>query len=154
MGFFGDEKREKRQLDRIEAKENALLAEEDMILELSHQILDHLKPKLSYIKLAIGGKMPIGPQTLNVGDKKTLSVLGFDQFGQPFSIDFTQNPVTFTDDNEAVLQDTPGSTVTDPVTALSAGTANVTATCAGFGDTETYTVIDPPRLSSIKISLD
>ena len=149
------ERQEHEQLDRIEAKENCLLAEDDLILELEHKILDKLQPRLSYIKLAIGGKMPVGPATLTVGDKKTLSVLGFDQNGAPFAIDFTANPVTFTDDNETVLQDTAGSTVTDPVVALAVGVANVGATCAGFSDTEAVTVVAAaPVLSSIKILID
>ena len=147
---------EKKRLREIEDKENILIAEDDLILELEHQILAKLSPKLSYIKLTLGGnKMPVGPQTLTVGDKKTVSVLGFDQYGAPFAIDFTANPVTFTDDNEAVLQDTSESTVTDPVTALAPGVANVGGTCAGFTDTEAYTVVAAlPKLSSIKISLD
>ena len=99
--------------------------------------------------------MPVGPATLTVGDKKTLSVLGFDQNGAPFAIDFTANPVTFTDDNQAALADTPGSTVTDPVTAIAVGVANVGATCAGFSDTEVVTVVAAaPLLSSIKVSID
>ena len=99
--------------------------------------------------------MPVGPVTLNVGDKKTVSVLGFDQNGAPFAIDFTANPVTFTDDNPSAVQDTPGSTVTDPITALAAGVANLGATCAGFSDTESVTVVAAaPVLSSIKISVD
>lgn len=99
--------------------------------------------------------MPVGPATLNVGDKKTVSVLGFDQNGAPFAIDFTANPVTFTDDNESAVQDTAGSTVTDPITALAAGVANLGASCAGFSDTEAVTVLAvAPKLSSIKISID
>ena len=145
----------RKELDEIEAKENILLAEEDLILELEHRILGRLEPRLSYIKLAIGGKMPVGPQTLTVGDQRTVTVLGFDQFGAPFAIDFTANPVTFTDDNDAVLQDTAGATVSDPVTAVAPGVANVTGACAGFTDTEAYTVVaQAPKLSSIKLSLD
>lgn len=99
--------------------------------------------------------MPVGPVTLTVGDVKVVSVLGFDQNGAPFAIDFTANPVSFSDDNEAVVQDTPGSTVTDTITAVAPGVANVSATCAGFTDTEAITVVAAaPVLSSIKISID
>lgn len=141
-----------RRLREIEAKENQILAEDDLILEAIHRLE---KKRLCYIKLAIGGRMPVGPATLTVGDKKTLSVLGFDQNGAPFAIDFTANPVTYTDDNEAVVQDTAGSTVTDAVTAVAPGVANVGATCAGFSDNEAITVVAaPPVLSSIKISID
>jgi len=122
---------------------------------LLQEIAGDLSPKLSFIKLAIGGTMPVGPATLTVGDKKAVSVLGFDQNGAAFPIDFTANPVAFTDDNETSVGDTAGSTVTDPITALAAGVANIGATCAGFSDTESVTVLAAaPVLSSIKISID
>lgn len=100
--------------------------------------------------------MPVGPATLNVGDKRTLSVQGFDQNGAPIAIDFTANPVTWTDDNQAaVAEDAPGSTTADAVTAAAAGVSNFTAACAGFTDTEALTVLAVvPVLSSIKISVD
>ena len=99
--------------------------------------------------------MPVGPQTLTVGDKRTVSVLGFDQFGAPFAIDFAANPAAFTDDNEAALVDTPGSTVTDPVTAVAPGVANIGVTCAGLTATQVYTVVNPPPvLTRIDLSLD
>ena len=99
--------------------------------------------------------MPVGPATLTVGDKKTVSVLGFDQNGAPFTIDFAANPVTFTDDNQSAVSDTPGSNVTDPIIAVAPGVANIGATCAGFSDTESVTVVAAaPVLSSIKISID
>ena len=98
--------------------------------------------------------MPVGPATLNVGDKKTATVLGFDQNGAPFAIDFTANPVTWTDDNEAAVQDAPTGT-SDGLTAVAPGVANLGATCAGFSDTEAVTVVAAaPKLSSIKISID
>lgn len=127
-------------------------------VELLREILRELKyqnrPKLSFIKIAIGGTMPVGPATLTVGDKKTATVLGFDQNGAPFAIDFTANPVTWTDDNEAAVQDAP-TTTSDPLTAVAPGVANLGATCAGFSDTEAITVVAAaPKLSSIKISID
>lgn len=139
--LLGEEVREIREL----RKETGLL----------HEIAEDLKPKLSFIKLSIGGAMPVGPATIAVGAKLTASVLGFDQNGAPIAIDFTANPVTFTDDNEAAVQDTAGSTVTDPLTGVAVGVANIGATCAGFSDTEAVTVVAAaPVLSSIKISLD
>ena len=122
---------------------------------LLREIAGDLKPKLSFIKIVIGDAMPVGPATLAIGDKKVVSVQGFDQNGAAFAIDFTANPVAFSDDNQAAVADTPGSTVTDPITALAAGVANITATCAGFSDTEAVTVLAAaPVLSSIKISID
>lgn len=123
---------------------------------LLREIAGDLKPKLSFIKIVIGDAMPVGPATLNVGDKRTLSVQGFDQNGAPIAIDFTANPVTWSDDNQAaVAEDAPGSTTSDAVTAAGAGVSNFTATCAGFTDTEALTVLAAaPVLSSIKISVD
>jgi hypothetical protein len=113
------------------------------------------KPRLSFIKITIGGIMPVGPATLNVGDKKVATVQGFDQNGAPMAIDFTANPVKFEDDNETAVQDDPTQTVADPLTALAPGVANLKATCAGFTDTETVTVLAvAPKLSSIKVSID
>jgi len=119
------------------------------------EIEKDVRAKLSFIKIAIGGSMPVGPATLNVGDKRVATVLGFDQNGAPMAIDFTANPVTWADDNEASVQDGPQPDGSDPITALAAGVANLSATCAGFSDSETVTVLAAaPVLSSIKVSID
>jgi hypothetical protein len=118
------------------------------------EIEEQVKPSLSFIRIAIGGTMPVGPATLAIGQTATATVLGFDQNGAPIAIDFTANPVTWADDNEASVQDAP-TTSSDGLTALAAGVANLTATCAGFKDTETVTVLAAtPVLSSIKVSID
>lgn len=121
---------------------------------LLREIARDLRPVLSFIKIAIGGIMPVGPVTLNVGDKKVATVLGFDQNGAPFAIDFSANPVEWVDDNEAAVQDAPTADQ-DALTAIAPGVANITATCAGLTDSETVTVVaQAPVLSSIKISID
>ena len=126
-------------------------------LDLLRQIAQELKPpaaKLAFIKIAIGGTMPVGPATLTVGDKKTATVLGFDQNGAAFPIDFTANPITWADDNETAVQDAP-TPASDGLTAVAVGVANLSATCAGFTDTEAITVVAAaPKLASIKISID
>jgi len=99
--------------------------------------------------------MPLGPANLTVGDKKVATVQGFDQNGAPFAIDFTANPVTWSNDNQSAVQDAPASDGSDALTAAAAGVSNLSATCAGFSDTETVTVVaQTPVLSSIKISID
>lgn len=109
---------------------------------------------LSFIRIAIGGIMPVGPATLAIGAKATATVLGFDQNGAPIAIDFTANPITWADDNEASVSDAP-TTTSDPLTGVAAGVMNLTATCGGFTDTETVTVLAAvPVLSSVKISID
>lgn len=145
--MFGH-KKELEELKRIERTDERI--EKDL-----DKIVGFLKPRLSFIKIAFGGVMPVGPATIPVGGQLVASVLGFDQNGAPIAIDFTANPVTFTDDNQAVASDTPGSTVSDPITGVSAGVANIGATCAGFSDSEAVTVVAvAPVLSSIKVSLD
>lgn len=99
--------------------------------------------------------MALGPVTLNIGQSTTASVQGFDQNGAPFAIDFAANPVTYTIDNSAIASSTPNNDAgqTDTVVGLTAGVANLTATCAGFNDTESVTVVAAaPVLSSIKLS--
>jgi hypothetical protein len=116
------------------------------------EIVTLLKPRLSFIKIAFGGNMAQGPVKLTVGQKTTASVLGFDQNGAPFAIDFNANPVAWTDDNETSVQDSTPTAPTDVLTALAAGVANIGATCGGFTDTEQATVSAVvPVLSSIKI---
>ena len=110
---------------------------------------------LAFIKIAFqkrGHHMSQGPVTLTVGQKVTATVLGFDQNGAPFPIDFTANPVSWTIDNSTLDSSTPQPDSSDVVESLAAGVANLTATCAGFTDSETVTnVAQAPVLSSIKI---
>lgn len=117
-----------------------------------HKILERLTPKLRFIKIAHGGNMQ-GPFTVAIGGKVVCRVLGFDQNGAPFPIDFNANPVTWAIDNAAVATSTPETDPSiDDVVGVSAGVANLTATCGGFSDTETATVpAATPVLSSIKI---
>lgn len=93
-----------------------------------------------------------GPVTLTVGQKTTATVLGFDQNGAPFPIDFTANPVTWTIDNTTFDSSTPQPDQSDVIASLAAGVANLSASCAGFSDSEVVTnVAVAPKLSSIKI---
>lgn len=105
-----------------------------------------------------------GPVILTTaGEVATASVLGFDQFGNPWT--GTIPPVTFTssDTAGAVITSVPGTDgLTDTVTAVANGTASLTAsltTAEGLSltDTETVTVaIGPPAgtpvLTSIKVA--
>lgn len=118
---------------------------------LNHAIEARLTPKLTRIQLQ---EEPLAESlALQVGDKKTLTVQGFDQFGQPFAIDFNATPASFTDDAEAVVSDSPaGNTGADAISAIAAGVANIAVTVAGFTDSMAITVSQPaPVLSSIKL---
>ncbi len=128
----------------------ALLTEQGHEIE---EIEQDVHPKLSFIKLAIGGDMPVGPVTLNVGDKKTATVLGFDQNGAAIAIDFTANPVTWADDNETSVSQSPQPDGSDPLTALAAGVANISATCSGFSDSESVTVVAAAPVVVVAASL-
>lgn len=148
-----EQERQQNHLLRIEL---SLHQQELLVLRDIDRKLGPVPPTthLSFIRIAIGGIMPVGPATLAIGAKATATVLGFDQNGAPFVIDFTANPVTWADDNEAAVSDAPAG-ASDPLTGVAAGVANITATCAGFTDTETVTVpAAVPVLSSIKISID
>ena len=93
-----------------------------------------------------------GPVTLTVGQKTTATVLGFDQNGAPFAIDFNANPVTWAIDNSTLDSSTPQPDSSDVIASLAAGVANLSATCAGLSDSEVVTnVAQAPTLSSIKI---
>ena len=147
----------RHELDRI-------LRTEQEILHDEHEILERLRPRLSTIKIAFlkGTHMnTFGPVTLTfVGESKNAVVLGFDQFGNPWTGEIPA-PVFVSDD-------TAGSIVTfDPkmglVTAVANGVANISATLTtaegvSLGDSETVTVAIPitpppaPVLSSIKIA--
>ena len=137
--------------DRDEHEELRLLRR---ALEVLERIERNTAPKLTELKISIGGIMPVGPVTINVGDSKKATVLGFDQTGAAFPIDFTVNPVSWSLDNATAIQEHQ-SPSEDDLLATAPGTANLSATCAGFTATDTITVIVPvPVLSSIKVSID
>jgi hypothetical protein len=144
--------------------------EEEKVVGLLEHILHELRvirrevapPQLASITIAFskGPPMPTaGPTTLTTaGQTATASVVGFDQFGAPFT-----GPIptpTFSSD------DTAGAIVTfDPttglVTAVANGVANITAkltTVEGLAlsDTEAVTVAitttGTPVLTSIKVA--
>lgn len=142
---YDREGEELERLKRIEKKEDRELA-------LLNLIESQLAPRPTFIKIQFGGNMP-GPVTLNVGQKTTATVQGFDQNGAPFAIDFTAHPVTWTIDNSSLDSSTPQPDQSDVIASLAVGVANLTAACAGLTDTETITnVAAAPVLSSIKIN--
>jgi hypothetical protein len=116
-------------------------------------ILGGSQPKLSAIKVQLGGNMSVGPLTIQAGKTFTATVVGFDQNGAPFT-----GPIpapAFSVDNPAVATVDPAS---GAGSAVAAGVANVSAaltTAEGLAltDTETVTVTAVvPVLSSIKIN--
>jgi hypothetical protein len=129
-----------------------------------HEILDRLTPKLSFIKISFqrGSVMAEGPVVLSAGQSTIASIDYFDQTGNPMPAGFVPPNISFSIDNPAIASSTPNSdNQTDVVSYVSAGVANLTASCTSaeglaLSDTETVTcspvVLPPPVLSSIKIN--
>lgn len=106
--------------------------------------------------------MPVaGPVTLTTaGQQVTASVLGFDQFGNPFTGTMPTATLSSDDTAQAIVTFDPTTGLT---TAVANGVANITAsltTAEGLAltDTEAVTVAIPvvppptPVLSSIKVA--
>lgn len=145
----------------IELLERLLRTEESMLHELRVIRREVAPPQLTSIQVAFKGATMAtpGPVTLTtVGQTVTASVVGFDQFGNPFT--GTIPTATFT------ASDTAGTIATfDPstgiVTAVANGVDNITATLTtaeglSLSDTEAVTVaINPPPtpvLTTIKVA--
>src|ERR1700674_1030071 len=90
-----DNKEEIEILRKIEKTDKRI--EEDL-----DELIGIIKSKQSSIKIAFGENKMIGPVKINVGQATTAQVLGLDQNGAPFTIDFVANPVTWTLDNLAL----------------------------------------------------
>ena len=119
---------------------------------------------LSSIKIQFSKGTPVptaGPVTLTTaGQQVTASVLGFDQFGNPFTGTMPTATLSSDDTAQAIVQFDPTTGLT---TAVANGVANITAsltTAEGLAltDTEAVTVAIPvvppptPVLSSIKVA--
>lgn len=102
-----------------------------------------------------------GPVTLtSAGQQVTASVLGYDQFGQPFTGAMPAATLSSDDTASAIVTFDPATGLT---TAVANGVANITATLTtaeglSLTDTEAVTVAIPvvppptPVLSSIKVA--
>jgi hypothetical protein len=123
------------------------------------------RPRLSHSKLEFKRRhrrmANPGPVTLtSAGQQVTASVVGFDQFGQPFTGEMPAATFTSDDTAQAIVQFDPQTGLT---TAVANGVANITATLTtneglSLSDTEAVTVAIPvvppptPVLSSIKVA--
>lgn len=136
-----------------ERKEIHLLKEQ---VDLLKKILARLEPRLEGIQIHFSEKnnMAPGPINLIVGQSVVATVLGFDQNGAPFAVDFAKNPVSWNEDNTAVAVSNPNNDGTANVKAVGVGTSNLSASCGGFSDSAQVNVAAAPPtpvLSSIKI---
>lgn len=124
------------------------------------------RSRLSSIKVAFTEKnmgttvTPVpGPVVMDVGDVVSASLIGFDQFGKPFTGPMPAE--NFSIDNQSIAS---LDTTDNEVTGVSAGVANVTGSLTtaeglALSDTETVTVnpavvVPPPTpvLSSVKVA--
>lgn len=117
----------------------------------------NLKPRLYRIAITIKGDSPVAQFNINVGDTKTATVQGFDQFGQPFAIDFSANPASWASSDASILSSSPlGDSSQDSVQGLAAGAASLSVNVAGFADSVDFSVaaiVPVPVLSSVKITV-
>ena len=146
-------KEEKRELEVLED-----------IDRTEHKILHALEPRLSFIKIAFtkGNIMAEGPVVLSAGQSSVASIDYFDQTGAPMPASFVPPNISYSIDQPGIASSTPQSdNQTDDVAYVSAGVANLTASCTSaeglaLTDTEPVTcspvVAPPPVLSSIKIN--
>lgn len=154
-----------RRKDREQREEVEILKRTEKIDERILSAVDLIvKPRLSFIKIRFHKEKHmagVGPVELGVGQTTIATVLGFDQFGNPFAIDFTNpaNAVVWQIDNPTLASSTPNDDQSDTIANVNLGAtavANLTATCAGFSDTEQVTCDGPtqtqPVLTSIKVS--
>ena len=150
--------------------------EERKLLKRILAVLEHVEnlvaPRLSriqvtFISMPKGIPMPAtqGPVTFTAaGQTVTASILGFDQFGNPWTGPIP--PVSYSIDNPAIATSTPNADgETDAVAAVANGTANLTAsltTAEGLALTDTEQVIvnipappppPTPVLTSISIKI-
>jgi hypothetical protein len=147
----------------LEVLEEILEGELEGELRWVRRELRHHPPRLTTIKVRFskGPIMKIGPITLvAVGATATASIVGFDQFGQPF-LGPMPVPTLSSDDTAGAIATLDPST--GKVTAVANGVANITGSLTiaeglSLTDTETVTVaipVTPPPpqvLSSIKVA--
>lgn len=141
-----------------------LIEQNDIIIRLLCILVrEEAPPVLSSIQLSFkGDSMPTaGPVTLTTaGQQVSASILGFDQFGQPFTGTIPTPTLASDDTAQAIVTFDPTTGLT---TAVANGVANITATLvtaegATLTDTEAVTVAIPvvppptPVLSSIKVA--
>jgi hypothetical protein len=140
---------------------------EEIVEDVEHLVSDIFHPhhhcKLTRIEIQFrrSNMATAGPVTLtSVGQTVTASVLGFDQFGNPWTGPLPTVNLTSDDTSSAIVTFDPA---TGLVTAVANGVANITATLtttegAALADTEAVTVAIPivpppvPVLSSIKVA--
>ena len=115
------------------------------ILADTRVIVGLLRPRLSHLTIIPQG----APMSLDVGKTAVATVNGFDQFGQPFPIDFAANPPAWSvsDPNVATLAADPTAGSED-VTGTAVGHETLSVTVAGLTATLDFDVVAPASVLS------
>jgi hypothetical protein len=155
---------ENYQLARIIEQNEVQIRQNSRIIRLLCLIAEEEEPPLLHtlqIQFSKGTSMPTpGPVILTTaGQQVTATVVGFDQFGQPFTGQMPPATLSSDDSAGAVITFDPATGLT---TAVANGVANITATLTtaeglSLSDTEAVTVAisgggGTPVLSSIKVA--
>lgn len=138
---------------RVERLLQHQLRVQQQILGVVEDIRARLMPRLTRLTITLsGGTMP-----LQVGATTTATVNGFDQFGNPFAIDFAANPPSWSVSDPALATLTPNAA--DPnkedVTGVAAGTETLSVSVAGLSANLSFAVEAPaPVLTSVTITTE
>ena len=152
-----DDNQDKQEINILKDIDKQEREETKLLQELVNQ-----GKKLSSAKIAFkkGDTHMVGPVILNIGQKTSATLFGFDQNGQPMPATFVMPTVTWTLDIPTFDSSTPNASNGVDLVSLSAGVANLKADVTSaeglaLSDTETVTnnpiVVLPPVLSSVKI---
>lgn len=111
-----------------------------------------LTPRLRRIVIVQSGGPPM---PLEVGKTAVATVNGFDQFGQPFPIDFNANVPSWTVSDPALATIAPDATTlgSEDVTGAAAGSETLSVAVAGLTTSVTFDIVAPaPVLTSVTIT--
>lgn len=108
-----------------------------------------LQPRLAHIAIKLEDKMP-----LDVGKTFVATVAGRDQFNNPFAIDFTANPPSWSLSDPTLATMTQDPTAgSEDVTGVAAGNETLSVSCAGLTASLSFVVDVPtPVLTSLVIT--
>ena len=123
------------------------------ILADTHHIVSLLQPRLARVEIIRSGGSPM---PLNVGDTVVATVNGFDQFRNPFPIDFSATPAAWSVSDPTLATITAGSTPADEnVTGVAAGSETLSVTVADQSASVTFDVVAAaPVLTSVTITIN
>ena len=111
------------------------------LLAMTRDIVGLLRPRLSHLAIIPQG----APMSLDVGKTAVATVNGFDQFGQPFPIDFSINTPAWSVSDPNVASIAPDATTpgSEDVTGTAAGHETLSVSVAGLTASLDFDVVAP-----------